>query len=180
MGSLSSRDSQQNKRRSTTASKSTSSMARSAPTICSGGFPIGFGPCCRKCFPSICPIPTKKVTPRWAWSKSQGKACPLASPHGAVSGIDLVGLNCAVCHTSTIRSSADEEPQIVLGMPANTVDLKLFSLSFCSGNGWTIHSDNVLAHIEEKTDLNFIDRFLYRQAVYAFREGCTSPTTTTG
>ena len=101
-----------------------------------------------------------------------GKSLPIGFTTRRVSGIDLVGLNCAVCHTSTIRSSADEEPQIVLGMPANTVDLEAYFrfLSAAVMDG-RFTADNVLAHIEAKTDLNFIDRFLYRQAVYAFREG---------
>jgi hypothetical protein len=38
-------------------------------------------------------------------------------------GIDVVYLNCAVCHTGTVRDAAGAAPHIVPGMPANTFDL---------------------------------------------------------
>jgi hypothetical protein len=41
-------------------------------------------------------------------------------------GVDHVGLNCAVCHTSTVRDTADGTPRVVLGMPAQQLDLQGF------------------------------------------------------
>jgi hypothetical protein len=41
-------------------------------------------------------------------------------------GIDQVGLNCAVCHTSTVRDTPDGAQRVVLGMPANRLDLQKF------------------------------------------------------
>jgi hypothetical protein len=41
-------------------------------------------------------------------------------------GIDHVGLNCAVCHSGTIRDSPTAAPRIVLGMPAHQLDLQGF------------------------------------------------------
>jgi len=38
-------------------------------------------------------------------------------------GIDVVYLNCAVCHTGTVRDAPGAAPRIVPGMPANTFDL---------------------------------------------------------
>jgi hypothetical protein len=38
-------------------------------------------------------------------------------------GIDVVYLNCAVCHTGTVRDSPGATPRIVPGMPAHTFDL---------------------------------------------------------
>ncbi|MDO9636017.1 MAG: cytochrome c, partial [Thiobacillus sp.] len=34
-------------------------------------------------------------------------------------GIDRVFLNCAVCHTATVRTAPDAKPILVSGMPAN-------------------------------------------------------------
>jgi hypothetical protein len=39
-------------------------------------------------------------------------------------GIDQVGFNCALCHTSTVRDSPAAQPRIVLGMPAQQLDLE--------------------------------------------------------
>ena len=41
-------------------------------------------------------------------------------------GIDQVGLNCATCHTGTVRDSPDAAPRIVLGMPSHQLDLQSF------------------------------------------------------
>jgi mono/diheme cytochrome c family protein len=43
-----------------------------------------------------------------------------------VSGIDLVYVNCAVCHTGTVRDAPGAEPRVVAGMPANTMNLGAF------------------------------------------------------
>ncbi len=42
-------------------------------------------------------------------------------------GLDLVGLNCAFCHASTLRKSEGDLPvPAILGMPAHTVDVEAF------------------------------------------------------
>ena len=41
-------------------------------------------------------------------------------------GVDHVGLNCAVCHTGTVRDAPNAAPRIILGMPAHQLDLQKF------------------------------------------------------
>ncbi len=53
---------------------------------------------------------------------------PIGFSKREVFGMDFIGINCAFCHVSTIRKDAHSRPQIVLGMPANTVDIELFFL----------------------------------------------------
>jgi Cytochrome C oxidase, cbb3-type, subunit III len=48
---------------------------------------------------------------------------PIGFSKRRLYGLTFVGLNCAVCHTSTVRASIDGEPQVVLGMPAHKLDL---------------------------------------------------------
>lgn len=38
--------------------------------------------------------------------------------------VDRVGLNCAVCHTGTVRDTPDSEPRIITTMPANNLYLQ--------------------------------------------------------
>ena len=52
--------------------------------------------------------------------------CPIGISRRRRLGIDQVGLNCAVCHTNTVRDSPSAAPRIVLGMPANSLDLQKF------------------------------------------------------
>ena len=53
---------------------------------------------------------------------------PIGFSKRTVFGLDFVGINCAFCHASTIRTDNRSARKIVLGMPANTVDIELFFL----------------------------------------------------
>lgn len=98
-------------------------------------------------------------------------------------GVDLLGLNCAVCHASTVKVSRDMEPSriygagagalraghdrvIILGMPAATFDLGAYLgfLHACARDA-DFTTEKVLAAIEKKTSLGLVNRYLYRQAV---------------
>jgi mono/diheme cytochrome c family protein len=86
--------------------------------------------------------------------------------------LDRVGLNCAVCHTGTVRDTPESERRIYLGMPANNMNLEAYYrfLFDCARDG-RFTTDNVLTAIEARTDLSFLDRILYRRAVTQVREG---------
>lgn len=45
---------------------------------------------------------------------------PIGVSRRNVQGFDRVFLNCAACHTSTVRKAPGAPPQVVVGMPANT------------------------------------------------------------
>jgi hypothetical protein len=57
------------------------------------------------------------------------------APHGRPIGtsfrpgttVDLVGLNCATCHAGTYRERPDGPRHVVLGMPANQMDLQAYA-----------------------------------------------------
>jgi hypothetical protein len=55
-----------------------------------------------------------------------GRDLPVGVSRRRRFGVDQVGLNCAVCHTSTVRDTPDGAPRIVLGMPAQQLDLQSF------------------------------------------------------
>ncbi len=86
--------------------------------------------------------------------------------------IDLAGLNCAACHVGEVRASADAEPQVILGMPANTVDLQLFFgfLFACAGDN-RFTADNIMAEMEKDGHLFLVDRLIYRLAVPQLQAG---------
>jgi hypothetical protein len=44
-----------------------------------------------------------------------------------VQGIDRVYLNCAFCHTGSVRDAPDSPPMLVPGAPSNTVNLGEFA-----------------------------------------------------
>lgn len=55
-----------------------------------------------------------------------GSDLPVGVSKRNVQGMDRVFLNCAICHAGTWRSRPNERPRVVLGMPANTIDLQAF------------------------------------------------------
>jgi len=55
-----------------------------------------------------------------------GRDLPIGVSRRRRLGVDHVGLNCAVCHTGTVRDAPDAQPRIVLGMPAHQLDLQAF------------------------------------------------------
>jgi mono/diheme cytochrome c family protein len=82
-----------------------------------------------------------------------GKDLPIGVSHRRRFGVDQVGFNCALCHTGTVRDAPGAAPRIVLGMPANQLDLQslvTFVLE-CSLDS-RLTRENVLARVEEMGD----------------------------
>ena len=58
-----------------------------------------------------------------ARDKGNPYALPLGMSRRNVRGVDVVYLNCASCHTGTVRDAPGAEPHIYAGMPAHQFDL---------------------------------------------------------
>ena len=103
-----------------------------------------------------------------------GRDLPVGMSKRRHLGIDRVFLNCAVCHSSTVRSSVDAEPKLVVGMGANTLDLMAFQkfMHQCVSDRRFTPSQ-ILPRIEAAGgDLDLIDRKLvYPLAVHLMRDG---------
>lgn len=117
----------------------------------------------------------------------EGKDLPIGFSK-RLATFERVGLNCAVCHSSTIKVTEGMYPHriyeadpyylnrrkdrvIVLGMPANTLDLEayfLFLLNCASDPRFTVA--NVMAYVDRHVHLGRIDKLIYRQAVPRLRE----------
>ena len=76
--------------------------------------------------PSICPEKLPGGYASLGFVYEPGKELPIGVARRHRIGIDHVGLNCAVCHTSTVRDSPSAAPRVVLGMPAHELDLQRF------------------------------------------------------
>lgn len=96
-----------------------------------------------------------------------GHALPIGVSRRFRLGIDQVGLNCAVCHTGTVRETPASDPMVVLGMPSHQLELQdffRFVLDCVLDPRFT--ADKVLGEIEAAGyDLGPLDRTLYRLAV---------------
>ena len=76
--------------------------------------------------PSTCPEKLPGGYASLGFIYEQGRDLPIGVSRRRRVGVDHVGLNCAVCHTGTVRDAPDAEPRIVLGMPAHQLDLQGF------------------------------------------------------
>ncbi|MEX2571704.1 MAG: cytochrome c [Gemmatimonadota bacterium] len=87
--------------------------------------------------------------------------------------IPLAGLNCAVCHTSTVRATPESDPVVHVGMPANTVNLEAvfeFLFEAAADEGFT--PERLMPLIEAEMEVNALERWvLRRRAIPMMRAG---------
>jgi mono/diheme cytochrome c family protein len=76
--------------------------------------------------PSICPDRLPGGYASLGFIYEPGHDLPIGVARRNRQGVDHVGLNCAVCHTGTLRDTPDAPPRIILGMPAHQLDLQSF------------------------------------------------------
>lgn len=102
-----------------------------------------------------------------------GKDLPVGVSKRRVTGIDRVFLNCAVCHTNTVRDTSESAPRVIVGMPANSLDLMAFEQFFfsCAADA-RFSPEHILPAIEAAgADLDLLDRYLvYPLAVMLMRD----------
>jgi len=103
-----------------------------------------------------------------------GKDLPVGMSKRRHMGIDRVFLNCAVCHTSTVRTAIDAEPFLVAGMGANTLDLMAFQkfMHRCVADRH-FTPNQIIPRIQAAgAELDLIDRrIVYPLAVHLMRDG---------
>jgi mono/diheme cytochrome c family protein len=103
-----------------------------------------------------------------------GRDLPVGMSKRRHLGIDRVFLNCAVCHTATVRTAPGARPLLVAGMPANQLDLmgfQKFVQQCVSDRRFT--PAQVVPRIAEKTGgLGLLDKVvIYPLGIHLMRDG---------
>ena len=76
---------------------------------------------------------------------------PIGVSRRNVRGIDSVFVNCAVCHVGSVRATAESPRLIVLGMPANGLDLESFErFLFNCATDERFTAERVIAEMEKR------------------------------
>ena len=111
-------------------------------------------------FPEKIPKPGGLAGFGAAWE--QGQELPVGFTKMTV-GFPRVANNCAACHTTSYRKSADANPTFVTAGPGHTLHLVAFFrfLVDCARDP-RFNADNILFHIKQVTKLDLIDQVLYR------------------
>ncbi len=86
-------------------------------------------------------------------------------------GYDSVEATCSLCHTGVLRRTADSKPEILLGAPANMLDLQAFQnfLYGCAADP-RFTADNIMAAIDKLHHFSWTEALVYR---YLIIPGCS-------
>jgi mono/diheme cytochrome c family protein len=84
-------------------------------------------------------------------------------------GVERVGVNCAGCHTATVRNTASEAPRIYLAAASNRFQPQGYvRFLFACAHDSRFNSDTLMNAILEIYDMSWIDRMLYRFVVIPY------------
>ncbi|MCI0547120.1 MAG: cytochrome c [Candidatus Rokubacteria bacterium] len=99
----------------------------------------------------------------------KGQDLPVGMSKRRYRGFDLVWLNCAFCHTGTVRDSPESEPRVIAAMPANTFDFRRFiQFLFDASVDPRFNPYRIILEIDRMGgELDLIDRAILR--LYAIR-----------
>jgi hypothetical protein len=113
--------------------------------------------------PSICSDRAPNGFAGFGFVVEPGKDRPIGISRRRRLGIDHAGLNCAVCHTGTLRETPDGARRIVLGMPAHQLDLQAFVefVQDCTLDN-RLTADAVRGRLPEKGGPSLFERVLLR------------------
>jgi mono/diheme cytochrome c family protein len=122
-------------------------------------------------FPEYLPGRPRDGYAAFGFVVEDGRDTPVGFSKRRRSGIEMVGLNCAVCHTGTYRESASGPRTVVAGMPAHQLDLLgYFEFLFRCVDDGRFTVDNVIAAIDAQGTLGPIDRLAYKIAIPRVRQ----------
>jgi hypothetical protein len=103
-----------------------------------------------KTLPDVCPDKLPGGYASLGLVFEPGHDLPIGISRRRRLGMEQAGLNCAVCHTGTVRASPTSEHEIVLGMPAHQFDIERFFqfVQSCTLDD-RLTADNVIAKAKE-------------------------------
>ena len=88
---------------------------------------------------------------------------PIGVSQRNVQGIDRVFVNCAVCHTGTVRDTPDSTPRVIVGMPANGMNLQAFErFIFACARDEGFNSQRLVDEIAQRHGDDWLNRLLFR------------------
>ncbi len=98
----------------------------------------------------------------------EGRDLPVGLSRQTI-GMARVGINCAICHTSTYRKTAADLPVVVPAGPSNTTSPQdyLRFLFACAADP-RFNSTTIMAEIARNYRLSLVDQLIYRFALIPF------------
>ena len=119
-----------------------------------------------KALPAVCSEKLPGGYKSLGFILEEGKDLPVGVSRRRRLGVDQVGLNCAVCHTGTVRDTPQSKPLVVPGMPAHQLDLQGF-IEFivdCTLDN-RVTAENIRGRFPRSGGPGAMERLLYRAGV---------------
>lgn len=113
-----------------------------------------------KMFPEYLPGPGGWASIGVAWE--QGRELPVGFSKKTI-GFERVGINCALCHTSTLRDSAKAAPKIYPAGASSTFNALAYQrFLFSAASDPRFTAGNILGEIGQIYEISLVNRLLYR------------------
>ena len=111
-------------------------------------------------FPEKLPGPGGYASLGVPWE--EGQELPVGFTKKTI-GFPRVANTCAVCHTATWRARSEDAPHLVIASPGHTTNVEAFFrfLVDCARDP-RFNADNLMNEISLVTDLDLVDKLLYR------------------
>ncbi len=114
-------------------------------------------------FPDKLPGPGGYTSLGITWE--EGQEMPVGFTKKTI-GFPRVGINCATCHSTTFRKTADDKPTIVAAGPSNKFDLQGYiRFLSASANDSRFTPDYILEEIKYSHDFSWLEKVLYRYLI---------------
>jgi hypothetical protein len=112
--------------------------------------------------PEICPEKFPGGYEAQGWIFEEGKSIPIGLSQRDM-GVMRVGFNCATCHVGSYRETKETKPKMVLGMPPQRLDFRLFleKMGECVLDA-RFTADAVMEKVEARHQMSLLDRTVYR------------------
>ncbi len=115
-----------------------------------------------KALPAVCPDLLPGGYASLGFVTEPGAPRPIGITERTV-GVPRAAFNCATCHVGTVRESASAAPRIILGMPAQQLDVQRYSrfvMACVTSDAFT--ADRVMPIIQAQSARSWLDRLMYR------------------
>jgi mono/diheme cytochrome c family protein len=117
-------------------------------------------------FPDKLPGPGGYVSLGMVWE--EGREMPVGFTKMTI-GFDRVGVNCAVCHTTSVRTAPDQKPMLIPGGPSQQFDIQAYQRFFiAAAKDERFNAGVIMEEIDKIYKLPFIEKILYRYLIIPF------------
>jgi hypothetical protein len=135
------------------------------------GLPLAIIKVLPQAFPQYLPAGGPRDYTAFGFIQEPGRELPIGfSKRRYVIG--LTGLNCSVCHTSTVRTAPQSQPVLYLGTSANTMNLEaFFRFLFDCAADERFTPEHLMPLIERQSELGFVEKYALRTGVIPMIRG---------